>query len=282
VVYITGEITRIAFRTHHAVMDGGGTFIWMEDIFRALRGENPIGSQSTITDYELIASVSDRIMKIDHIPGIAPTGKAGEKAKGTSWKRITLTGKHSNIFGRIAIALAKSAWAYQEGRFRVATAVDLRQRIECLRSTGNLSNTIYLEVTKDSTPESVVKDLQKEIDNKNYCINIERDFNLSLLPIWLLGLIARIIARMALKKGLFTIPVCISNVGRGVDDRNFYGGGFIADSFFALPLSGDGTPAFVGIAGMKGKIEIIIRVPNMISDNGRMDKLVDDIRNVFI
>jgi len=281
VVYITGEITRIAFRSNHAVMDGVGTFLWVEDIFRVLRGEKPIGSPSTITDYELIESVSDRKKKLDHIHSIAPTGLAGEKAKGTSWKRITVTGKQSNIFGRIAIALAKSAWTYQDGRFRIATAIDLRQRIEGLRSTGNLSNAIYCELTKDSTPESVAKDLRQQIDNKNYCINVDRGYNMSLVPIWLIGLIGRIIARIALKNGLFTIPICISNLG-SVGDRNFYGGGFTADSFFAIPLSGDGTPAFVTIGGLTDKIEIITRVPNMISDNGRLDKLVGEIRNIFM
>jgi len=280
VVYLPGEVTRIVFRTHHAVMDGGGTFIWMEDIFRVLRGEKPIGSQSSLSDYELIASVTDKTARIERIPGIAPTGRAGRKAQGMSWKRITLSGRHSNLFGRIAVALAKSAWTYQDGRVRVGEAFDLRQRVECPRSMGNLSQGIIMEITKDSTPESVAKDLQDQIDQKNYLVNIERDYNLHLVPIWLIGLIGRMIAKMALKKGLFNIPISISNLGR-VDDRNFNGGGFTADSFFVLPLNGDASPAFVTISGLSDKIEIIVCAPNMISDQGRLDKLVDDIRKVF-
>jgi NRPS condensation-like uncharacterized protein len=281
VVYITGKITRIVFRSNHAVMDGAGNLFWMEDIFRVLRGEAPIGSTSTITDYELIESVSGRKQKLDYSYCIAPTGLAGKKAKGTSWKRITVAGNQSNIITRIAIALAKSAWKYQPGRFKIAVPVDLRQRIEVSRSTGNLSNTIYFEITKDATPESVAKDLREQLDNKNYCINIDRGFNISLVPIWLIGLILNITSRMAANKGLFTMPICISNIGR-IDFRNFCTDEFIADSFFAIPLSGDGTPAFVVITGMSGKIEITTAVPNMISDNGRLDQLMDDIRNVFI
>jgi hypothetical protein len=262
-------------------MDGVGTLCWMEDIFRVLRQEAPIGSSSTITDYELIKSVSDRRKKIDHIHSIAPTGLAGKKAKGVSWKRITVTGNQSNMIGKIAVALAKSAWEHQSGRFKIAVPVDLRQRIEGLRSTGNLTNTIYCELTKDSTPESVAKDLRKELDDKNYCINIDRGFNMNLVPIWMLGLILKIIAGIALKKGLFTIPICISNLGR-MDPRIYCGGGFTADALIGLPLSGDGVPAFVGIAGMAGKIELVTGVPNMISDNGRLDKIVEEIRKVFM
>ena len=154
VVYIIGKTTRVAFRSNHAVMDGVGMLLWMEDIFKVLRGEKPIGSSSTISDYELIESISDRKEKIKYIHSIAPTGPVGKKATGTSWKRITISGNHSNIIGRIAVALAKSAWSYQEGRFKVAIPVDLRQRINGLRSTGNLINTVYFEVTKNSTPEA--------------------------------------------------------------------------------------------------------------------------------
>jgi NRPS condensation-like uncharacterized protein len=281
VVCIKGNPTRIAFRSNHAVMDGVGMLFWMEDIFRVLRHEQPIGALSTISDYELIESLSGRKAKVEHIVSIAPTGNAGKKAKGLTWKRITVTGVHSNMLGRIAVALAKSAWTYQDGRFNVAVPVNLRQRFEGPRSTGNLSNTVYFEVTKDSTPESVAKDLRKQLDNKNDCINIDRGFNMNLLPIWLIGLIVRIAARIVMRRGLFGAPIVVSNMGR-MNLGNFCIDGFIADSIFPIPPMGEVAPAFVGIIGSGDKIDIVTSVPNMISDNGRLDKLVDDIRNIFI
>jgi NRPS condensation-like uncharacterized protein len=281
VVYIEGETTRIAFRTNHAVMDARGTLIWIEDIFRVLRGEKPVGSSSTLTDYELIKSVSDKKKKFDPIKVIPPTGKAGEKAKGTSWKRITVSGHYTNILGRIAVALAQSAWRYQDGRFRIAVPVDLRPRIAGLRSTGNLSNTIYCEITKDSTPESVMKDIREQIDNKNDCINIDRGNYLGLIPLWLMSVFFRIGSRLILKYGFFTIPVCVSNVGR-MDAEKFSCEGFTADSVFALPLSGDGQPAFIAVFGMSGKIEILAGIPNMICNNGRLDRLMEDIKKAFL
>jgi hypothetical protein len=281
VVYITGKITRIAFRSNHGVMDARGMLCWMEDVFRVLRGETPIGSLSTITDYELIESISDKKKKLDNIQSIAPTGKAGKKAKGSTWKRITVTGNQSKIIARIAIALSKSAWKYQTGRFNIAIPVDLRRRMEGLRSTANLSNTIFYEITKDSTSESMAKNLQEQIENKNDCINIERGYNVSLIPIWLIALTVRIISRIVLNKNLFIIPICISNVGR-MDSKIFCTNGFIADSFFSIPLCSDRSPAFVVTTGMSGKIEILVCVPNLVSDNGRLDKLMDDIKNVFM
>jgi hypothetical protein len=185
------------------------------------------------------------------------------------------------MLGRIAVALAKSAWTYQDGRFNVAVPVNLRQRFEGPRSTGNLSNTVYFEVTKDSTPESVAKDLRKQLDNKNDCINIDRGFNMNLLPIWLIGLIVRIAARIVMRRGLFGAPIVVSNMGR-MNLGNFCIDGFIADSIFPIPPMGEVAPAFVGIIGSGDKIDIVTSVPNMISDNGRLDKLVDDIRNIFI
>ncbi len=49
VVLLSGDPARVVFRTLHATMDGGGTLVWVEDIFRALRGEPLIGQGSRQT-----------------------------------------------------------------------------------------------------------------------------------------------------------------------------------------------------------------------------------------
>jgi hypothetical protein len=263
-------------------MDGRGMLTWIEDVFRILRGEKPIGSASGITDYELIQSISDKKKKLDYIDCIAPTGKMINKSEGTSWKRITITGNHINVNGKISIVLARSAWKYQEGRFRIAVPVDLRPRIGGLRSTGNLSNAIYHEITKNSTSRSVSMNLYTQIKNKNDCINIDRGNSICMVPIRLIAVIFKIVWKISILRGLYTIPTCISNLG-SLDMARFSGGGFKADTMYGIPLGNEGkpAPAFVQVSGTSGKIEICVGVPNMISDTIRLDRLMDDIMEAF-
>lgn len=52
---LTGEESdTLIVRAFHGVMDGQGVRTWAEDIFRVLRGEEPVGAPSRITENELI------------------------------------------------------------------------------------------------------------------------------------------------------------------------------------------------------------------------------------
>ena len=44
VLMVEGYPPRLIFRAHHGVMDGRGIFTWVEDVFRTLRGEEPLGA----------------------------------------------------------------------------------------------------------------------------------------------------------------------------------------------------------------------------------------------
>src|SRR5690606_33587518 len=55
VVVLTEAPTTVLFRAFHGVMDGGGLGLWMSDVFRALRGAEPVGATDPTTDEELVA-----------------------------------------------------------------------------------------------------------------------------------------------------------------------------------------------------------------------------------
>jgi hypothetical protein len=54
VLIFYGEPLRMIFRAHHAVMDGRGLITWIEDIFRALNGQEPLGSDYTMVENDLL------------------------------------------------------------------------------------------------------------------------------------------------------------------------------------------------------------------------------------
>jgi hypothetical protein len=280
VIYLEGAIPRIIFRSNHGVMDGIGTVTWMEDIFRVLRGENPIGTSSTLTEYQLVTSISDKTMKMHPIENIAPTGKSGKNIRGTTWKRLTFFGKYTNLLGRIGMALARSAWKYGEGPVRIGIPVDVRPRIPGLRSTGNLSMAIYLEISKNSTAESITYEILRQLYNKYDCICIEGGDYFDLIPIWLVALALKLIIKIPLRTGRYNVSGVISNLGR-FDLDKFYCDGFSADTIFLIPPRMDGLPAFVVLAGSRDRLEITASLPNVLAGNGRFDQLLDDIRKAL-
>ncbi|OHD63391.1 MAG: hypothetical protein A2176_00430 [Spirochaetes bacterium RBG_13_51_14] len=276
VVYAEGDVPRIIFRSNHGVMDGVGTLTWMEDIFRVLRGEPPIGTSSTLTEYQLVKIVSDKTMKMHPIDNIAPTGKDAKMKGGVIWKRLTFFGSYSRLMGRIAMALAQSAWKYGDGPFRMGIPVDIRQRQKGLRSTGNLSMAIYVEIFRDSTPESITAEIKRQLDEKYDCICIEGGDYIDLIPLWLMALSIKLIIIIPLLTGRHNVSAAISNLGQ-IDTAKYCGGGFTTDTIFFIPPRFDGLPAFVVLTGKTDRLEMTVSVPNSLAGGGRFERLLDDI-----
>jgi hypothetical protein len=276
VVYEEGDLTRVIFRSNHGVMDGVGTLTWAEDVFRILRGEQPIGSASTLTEYQLIRSVTTETQKMSPVDSIAPTGKEWKNAVGVYWKRLTFHGQHSKLMGKIAIALAQSAWRHQDGVVRIGIPVDVRPRMPGLRSTGNLTIAIYVEVTKDTTPDSLAAEVRRQLDAKYDCISVEGGDYLDLAPLWLLGFALKMLIKIPMMKGRHNVSGMISNLGL-IDTKKYSGGGFPSDTVFLIPPRFDGLVSFVVLTGTKDRVEMMLSVPKAMGGNGRFESLLEDI-----
>lgn len=276
VIYVEGSVPRLVFRSNHGVMDGMGTFTWMEDIFKVLRGEEPIGSRSTLNEELLVMSLSKRSQKMHPIESIGPTGKAGKFENGVTWKRLTFYGAHSKLMGKVGNAIARSAWKYGEGVVRLGIPVDIRARQDGLRATGNLSMAIYLEITKNSTPESITEDIRTQLENKNDLVCIEGGNYIDMIPLWLTRISVKLITRALLKRGKYSQSAMLSNLGR-IDKEKFCGGGFVTDTVFLIPPRFETIPAFVVLTGSGKRLEITVSVPNALAGDGRLNRLLDDI-----
>ena len=77
----------VGFRAHHAVMDGRGLFTWIEDVFRALRGETPLGSASKLSDFQAARTFQKGWRSIMPHEFCAPTGMPRGREPGNVWRR---------------------------------------------------------------------------------------------------------------------------------------------------------------------------------------------------
>lgn len=273
VVLIRGNPLRVAFRTHHAVMDGRGTFIWADEVFRVLRGEQPAGNDSAMTEYQAARSFQNGGRVPPPHTFIAPTGMPSGAAPGFTWRRIQLPGSYPDALAQIALVMAREAWRHRDGPVRIAVPVDLRPRVPGLRNTGNITNLVYLDITGDDTPETLARTMKRQMDERRDGELYRGDALVRFFP---LRMIRRMLEKEIARKpetGLYRNSGIISNMGR-IPAEYFSGGGFSATALLGIPPSIDVVPFFIGTAGLKKHLEIILSMPNALADGGRIDTVM--------
>jgi len=282
VVLIHGNPPRVAFRSHHAVMDGRGTLCWAEDVFRALRGENPIGYNSRITEIKLAKSFQTKGRTPAPAQYPAVSGPAVETPAGYKWKRVTLPAPISNLIPRVAVSLAQQIWdRYPKCPIRFGIPVDMRPRGNNIRSTGNLTNLIYLDVTPESTPETLSDDIKQQLADRHDGMVYWMDNYIKYLPLCLIKRSLEKDIEVKKRTGLYRYSGIISNPGRLPLD-NLHGGGFKTTGGFFIPINMQLVPVFVGLTGTRERVELLISMPNMLASHGRLDKIVDKVANYLV
>jgi hypothetical protein len=277
VLWVEGPKQRLIFRSHHGAMDGRGCMIWAEDVFRALRGEELPGSRSNISKLDIMTGITDQTRKPRPVKCIAPTGKDRPGSPGVTWKRLSVTGKFHRLLGKVGWALAQSAWQYDEGPVRFLVPVDLRSRQPGVLSTGNLNAALYLDVTRESSPDSITQDILKQLENKNDCMRVEGENFYDMIPLKVIGIGLKMISRSSHTQGRYNLSGVISNLGR-IDTTKFCSSGFRTDTVFFIPPKSDIIPAFITLTGCTGVEEICVSVPNGLGSENRFERLLQDIR----
>ena len=275
-VIVPGETARVVFRAHHAVMDGRGILTWAEDFFRVLRGEEPLGSRSSVTDIELARSFQSERMKLVPEDALPPTGAAEGATRGGSWSRVRVPAPVSLLVPRVAALLARETRRRGEGTVRVQIPVDMRPRREGLRSTGNLTGMLYLEVAPESTPEELGAELRRQLDGRREGVQMGPMEALRFVPLRVMrrrGLEGT--ARMQ-KNGRYGISATLSNLGRLPLER-YRGGGFRATAGFTIPPTTGNHPLFVGLSGSADWIDLVGSAPSVLATGGRLDELMHRI-----
>ncbi|KPA13196.1 peptide synthetase [Candidatus Magnetomorum sp. HK-1] len=276
ILLIHGNPSRILFRSNHAVMDGRGVLLWIDDVFRALRGENILVSNSDINADQLARLFQNKTRNFQPPVHIAPTGIAKGNDRGCIWKRIELSGTFSKLLPKVAIIIAKEARKYSEGLVKIAIPVDLRHRNKNLRSSANLSIAIYLDVHPSSTPEQLAKNIKTQIENKNDCILTKGMVWFDIIPLWIMTMLGKKSIQKQHQKGLYSVSSLISNIGI-MPIHKYHGGGFIANNCIGIPPGIENLPCMIVLNGRKNGVDIIVSIPKVLASDGRLDNILERI-----
>lgn len=277
VVLIQGNPLRVLFRTLHAVTDGGGTLLWMEDIFRSLRGEVPLGSDSIMTEVELARSYQKDYLKPVPDDSIPIFGKAQSNELGFVWRRRQFKGRYRQLLPRMVVLLAKEARKYNEGIFRVSIPVDMRFRMPGIRSTAHLSRSVNLEIDSDMSIDQVSEKIKKLIADKQEGLQASNLIRYLILmtPQRLLQMLLKEKLKKIHETGRYKFSALVTSLRMQTLDQ-YSGGGFHSTNFWVPPPCPDVFPAFLLFSTAPGDIvNMHLSVPRAFASVYDPDEILD-------
>jgi hypothetical protein len=277
VVLVQGSPLRVIFRTNHGVMDAGGTLLWAEDIFRALRGEPVLGSTSTLNDEEISKKLPQvRKEKISK-NNITPGGSVQGNDQGFLWLRRTLPGRFRNLLSQVVYLSAREAWKYSDGPVVFCVSVDLRRHLPPdTRATAFLSKNIFMEIKPEYTVEKITKLTKKYLSEKREVNYYGWGKLLFFVPIGLINYFFQKIGKKMQDAGRYLASGIVVTMGV-VPLENYTGGGFHASAMYAITPYIDVIPFFIGMASNGKDIEVVITMNKALGSNGRIEAIMDGI-----
>lgn len=282
VVLMHGPTPRVAFRTAHATMDGRGTQLFAEDVFRALRGEPCVGHADPVVDMDLVRRVEVAPMTPPEDVWLPATGLPEGPARGVRWLRRSLPGAHRAVLGRVAHTVAAHARRHHgpDAPLRFDIPADLRGLAPEVRSTANLTGMVSLSPAPDDTVESLTQRVRDAVAAHEHAASLLPADGLRHVPLWLMRAVARHRGRQHHTTGRYGSTGVLSNLGR-VDLSPLHGGGFTARRVLFIPPGTPVTALFMAMVGHPEGVELLASVPDNLATGGRLEALMDDLVAAF-
>jgi hypothetical protein len=268
--------TYLIFRAAHAVMDGQGTLNWVRDYMRCLRGEEPLGHASSLCVDELIGDIRTEPRPLPKPDALHPFGQADMSSPGTyHWMRVRVDRPlDSGVSGRIAVSLADKARATAEGTVRLNLPTDLRHYRPEERTTGNMFNSLFIEVPPDAQAEMVgmqiVRQLYKNIGASPMGVYGQEVGPLNIHRVKVLWDIAHLH-----DTGRYAFSATLSHLGV-VDPAELSAPCFETESVFFVPLVGD-SGCVVSVNGVGEHTELTVGL----SDRFLVDHKLSDLASLM-
>lgn len=264
----------IVVRAAHAVMDAKGLLLWVDDIFRALRGAPLIGAPDPIADHDVAARLAAGQRPTTLTPARrGPFGPTGSTHSGHRflWRHRTVAQTAPAAVARVCAALAETT----PGPARFMIPVDLRRHDPGLYSTANLSLPLFLDVDPGTDWRGIHAQLLGRLAAAGELGEMNNQ-GLSRLP----APLARGLLRSAQRLGAHTdrnvATALVSHVGK-VSLAALSAPGFTATSVLAVPVHTGLVPLSVVLAEVDGHTSITVSARSGLGMVARLEQLLDDL-----
>jgi len=273
----------ILFRIHHALCDGAGTAHWIQEVFRALRGEALLGSISTLNEYHIVKREDypkPAVFRGRCLP-VFPKSTTPEK-QGCHWVKMHWDSSEERIVAKLLFILRKIAIEqHGDGRTVFRLSADLRHYLNTeelkIVQMSNLSGIFDVEVKADDSVKRIQFNIIKALRNKqDLSVYPKR-----MLPLtrWVPGSIFNISGKDAERmhaRGVCNITAMIGYANH-IDFDAISFDGFSATGAFAIPMAIQDKSVFLGVASSPKGIDVIISAPNALSNRQHSAELAKRI-----
>ncbi|MFR9750082.1 peptide synthetase [Nocardia sp. 004] len=274
VLLFTGESTTVVFRAFHGAMDGMGLRMWVDDVFRALRGYPPVGAPDPIADAELVARVGAPGKPTLVLPTKkAPTGRGRQDPTAPRWllrhRTIHATGK--GVVARVAAILAAESTV--TSRFMIP--VDLRRHDPALRSTGNLALPLFLDVAPGENWEVVSGRMRAGLEAKSELNQLDNG-KLSKFPSGMVRGVLRASNWLGARLNRNMVSATVSHMGK-FDLAEMAVPGWTPTTMRVLPQHSGSMPLLFTMVETSGTLELTVSCRNGAGIEARLETLLDRI-----
>ncbi|WP_330229931.1 peptide synthetase [Nocardia sp. NBC_00508] len=274
VLLVTGEQTTVVFRAFHGVMDGMGLRVWVDDVFRVLRGYPPLGAPDPIADAELVARIGAPGRPTLVLPTFkAATGRGRQNRTAARWllrhRTINATGK--GIVARVAAILAAESGA--KSRFMIP--VDLRRHDPALRSTANLALPLFLDVAPGESWAAISTRMRSGLREKRELDQLDNG-RLSKFPPGVIRGVLRTSNWAGARLNRNLVSATVSHMGT-FDLDEMAVPGWTPTGVRVLPQHSGAMPLLFAMVEAGGKLELSVSCRNGAGIEARLEALLDKI-----
>ncbi|MEV3932945.1 MULTISPECIES: hypothetical protein [unclassified Streptomyces] len=269
-----GPVTRLVVRASHIVTDGRGLRQWTADVFRVLRGEDPVGAASTADDAHFRTAAGKvpsppPAVRLEGLPAVLGEGPAA----GTPlWIRRRVKACPSAVTARVAAAVSRRLPAASG---RLIVPVDLRRHDPGVRSSANLTSQVVLDLRRDDEWKRLHSQIVGALLRKRDVAVLERDFLRS-------NPFANSLREAQNLDGTrFPCTAIVSDHGR-VDTDDHRTPGFTPTGFFTLPMLVPYAEMFLSAFRIGDETELTLACRDRPGARAAGEALLDDAENELL
>ncbi|QLY32545.1 peptide synthetase [Nocardia huaxiensis] len=274
VLLLTADPVTIVFRVFHGVMDGMGMAMFVTDVFRALRGLDPIGADEPVADAELVAQVGAPGRPTLMQPRFRSAVGRGRQDPGEH--RHLLRHRTIHATGRGAMERVAAILASEGGPVsRIMIPVDLRRHLPGLRSTANLALPLFIDATPGMDWKQI-RDIKRAGLDEGRELNQMDNSGLTALPPAVGRGLARTLNVLGSRAGRNLASATVSHMGR-YDLDELAIPGWQPTSVRVLPQHSVAMPLLFAMTECGGRTELTVSARSGRGIPDRLEALLDRI-----
>ncbi len=269
----------LLIRTHHAVTDGRGAIHFIKDAFRIMRGEEPIGSTSKLTEWHIA-------LREEHPPRPVVEGDClrvtqysiNPEERGCRWQRFVWQGDKNKLAAKILFTVAQMARENNgDGKVLLRVPSDLRRYMKADEgmTIANCTGALDFELSPESTLNQIRSDIVKAMRQKEDLSPFMENHKYGR---WVPPAMFRVnpeVIRRRHTSGRYRMTGTVSYLG-DVDLSPFTLDSFKPIELFGVPIAFESKPIFVGASTQQDATGIIVGMPKALATKEQLDSFCNE------